>query len=85
MRYEVQNFLLWNGDKNTAKTQPLSPFRDRRGTNFLDLTKKGKSSDIAHGSIIRVSTVCHIMVMPGIKLKALEFNLALRNPNEDIP
>ena len=42
------------GAKNTAKTQSLSPFRDRkRRKKFLDLTKRGKSNDIAHGSIIQ--------------------------------
>jgi len=45
------------GEKNTAKTQPLSPFRDRKKQKFLDLTERGKSNDIAHGSIIQVSTV----------------------------
>ena len=46
------------GGKNTAKTQPLSPFRDRKKKQkFLDLTERGKSNDIAHGSIIQVSTV----------------------------
>ena len=45
------------GEKNTAKTQPLSPFRDRKkNKNFLTLLR-GKSNDIAHGSIIQVSTV----------------------------
>jgi len=45
------------GKKNTAKTQPLSPFRDRKKKKILDLTERGKSNDIAHGSIIQVSTV----------------------------
>ena len=36
--YEVQNSLLWKGGKNTAKTRPLSPLRDRKkNKNFLTL------------------------------------------------
>jgi len=39
--------------KNTAKTQPFSLFQDRkRNEKILDLTERGKSNDIAHGSII---------------------------------
>jgi len=30
--YEVQNSLLWKGGKNTAKTRPLSPLRERKKT-----------------------------------------------------
>jgi len=55
--YEVQNFLLWNGEKNTAKTQPFPLPRQKKKQKFLDLTERGKSNDIAHGSIIQVSTV----------------------------
>jgi len=45
------------GEKNTAKTQPLSPFRDKKKKKFLDLTERGGSGDIARGSIIQVTTV----------------------------
>jgi len=55
--YEVQNSLLWKGGKNTAKTRPLSPLRDRKKQKFLDLTRRGKSNDIAHRPIIQVFTV----------------------------
>jgi len=56
--YEVQNSLLWKGGKDTAKTRPLSPLRDRKKKKkFLDLTRRGKSNDIAHRPIIQVFTV----------------------------
>ena len=42
------------GDKNTAKTQPLSPFRDReKNKKFPDLIEKGKLNNIAYGSSIQ--------------------------------
>ena len=55
--------------KNIAKTQPLSPCWDRKKTKSLDLTERGKSDDIAHSSIIQVSTVyrCRWLVStPGL-------------------
>jgi len=56
--YEVQNFLLWNGGKKHGKnTAPFPLPREKKKQRFLDLTERGKSNDIAHGSIIQVSTV----------------------------
>ena len=55
VRSEIPFSGKWVG--NTAKTQPLSPFRDRKKQKFPDLTEKGKPNDIAHGSIIQVFTV----------------------------
>ena len=41
MCYGVQNFLLWNGAKKTAKTQPLAPLpRQKKKQKFLDLTER---------------------------------------------
>ena len=41
------------------KTQPLSPLQrqKKKRKKILDLTERGESDDIEHGSIIRVSTV----------------------------
>ena len=44
------------GAKSTAKTQPLL-LRQNSFSFFLDLTERRKSDEIAHGSIIQVSTV----------------------------
>ena len=44
--------------KNTAKNIALFPLlRHREKQTFLDLTERGKSDDIAHGSIVRDITV----------------------------
>ena len=47
--------------KNTAKTQqkhsPFPPAETEKKKYFLDLTERGKSDDIAQGSIIRDFTV----------------------------
>ena len=42
------------GAKNTA---PFPLLRQKKKQKFLDLTERGKSDDIAHGSIIQVLTV----------------------------
>jgi len=55
--YEVQNSLLWKGgEKHTKNTAPFPPPRQKK-TKFLDLTRRGKSNDIAHRPIIQVFTV----------------------------
>ena len=51
--------LSGKGAKNTAKTRPLSPFRDGK-KKFTDPTGRGRSNDIAHRSIIQVFTVLNI-------------------------
>ena len=44
--------------KNTAKNTALFPLlRQKEKQKYLDLTERGKSDDIAHGSIIRDITV----------------------------
>jgi len=50
------------GEKNTEKTQPLSPFRDRKRQKFLDLTERGKPNDIARSEIIQVSMVVYELI-----------------------
>ena len=47
------------GAKNTAKTQPPSPAETE--FFFLDLTERGNSDDIAHGSIIQALTVYNLL------------------------
>ena len=55
--YEVQNSLLWKGGKKHGKnTAPSPPPRPKKKQKFLDLTRRGKSNDIAHRPIIQVST-----------------------------
>ena len=59
MKFEIPFSRI--GAENTAKARPLPLCLDRKNKQkFLDLTKRGKSDDIAHGSIIQVSTVHHI-------------------------
>ena len=58
------------GAKNTAKTQLLSPFRGRRKKRkFLDLTVRGKSNDIAHGSIIQAPTALFVTRPVSLQLR----------------
>jgi len=51
------------GAKNTEKTRPLSPLQQKKKQKFLDLTRRGKSNDIAHRPIIQVFTVCNLLVI----------------------
>ena len=44
------------GAKNTATTQPLPPPRQEKNQKLLDLTRRGKSNDIAYRPIIQLFT-----------------------------
>ena len=71
MCYEVQNFLLWNGGEKHSKNTAPFPFpRQKKKQKFLDLTERGKSNDIAHGSIIQVSTVVYFAVYQAISINS---------------
>jgi len=56
--YEVQNSLLRKGGKKHSKnTAPFPTPRQKKKQKFPDLTRRGKSNDIAHRPIIQVFTV----------------------------
>jgi len=46
------------GAKTQQKHGPYPPPRQKKKQKFLDLTRRGKSNDIAHRPIIQVFTVC---------------------------
>lgn len=62
--------------QKTQQRHSRSPLLRQKKQNFLDLTEKGKSDDIAHRSIIHVSTVfggltcfitsCHTLHRAGV-------------------
>jgi len=62
--YEVQNSLRWNAGGKYSKTRtPFPLLGQEEKQKFLDLTKRGKSDDIEHGSIIQVSTVYRLQMI----------------------
>ena len=61
MCYEVRNSLSGIGAKTQQKHGPFPPAETEKETKFIDLTERGKSDDIAPGSIIQVSAVFSIL------------------------